>query len=189
MTSFTKDSFTDNYLGKKQPALAANFKMNFKDARLVGFLPEGNDLGDISVLGFTASIPPSVLTVLEVGYVGGFVTPVPGKIQPQNITLAFYENNAFLAETFFGNWKSKYVETYPEEPDSQVSTDSNDYKIDLEIELLNNQRMTTTILRLKQAFPFTIINPEYAWSQATEVPVIQVGLTFDYAEFENFSTD
>lgn len=185
MTSFKADTFTKNFLGNKQPALSANFKLNLQDEKLKRFLPQNVELDDLNVLGFTASIPPSQLSVMQAAYVGGFVTPIPGKIQPANTTLVFYENNAYIAESFFGNWKDHFVELYPEQPESKVTTDSDVYKRDLEIHLLNNQREVTTIMRLKDAFPFTVVNPDYSWSQSGQLPVVQVGLTFTYAEFEN----
>lgn len=185
MSNFTIDSFTKNFLKDKQPALSANFKMNFVDDRLKTFLPEDAKLEDLNVLGFISSIPASQLSVLQASYIGGFITPIPGKIQPQNMTMIFYENNAYHAEQFFSNWKAHFVELYPEQPESLVSTDSEVYKIDLQIDLMNNQRQVTTRLRLKNAFPFSIVIPDYSWAQSGQLPVVQVGLVYEYCEFEN----
>lgn len=198
---FTPTSFQSQFLGDKQPFLQANFVMNFNDERFVPILQtsqynqvanekgEENPLSvpeDLSVFGFSSTIPASVINVLDLPYIGGFRTPVPGKIQPNSVDLLFFENNKFSCSNFFETWRLKTVEAYPDSPNIDlVESDSNEIKLDFDISLLNNAREVKSILKIKRAFPVAVSTPVFSWAAAQSLPVIQVSLVYDYYEMHN----
>lgn len=198
---FTPTSFQSQFLGDKQPFLQANFVMNFNDEKFAPILQDSqydqvsNPLGeerpltdtkDLSVFGFSATIPASVINVLDLPYIGGFRTPVPGKIQPNSVDLLFFENNKFSCSNFFETWRLRTVEAYPDSPNlEKVESNSDNIKLDFDISLLNNARQVKSVLKIKRAFPVAVSTPVFSWAAAQSLPVIQVSMVYDYYEMHN----
>jgi len=149
----------------------------------------------VSLMAKAASLPPSLVDSIDIGYMGRKVKVTGDRVFP-NWSCTVMNDEDFRVRNVFEDWHeilnsrepNLLTRVAPAAGASNGSTDPNNYKRDITVIQFFNDTATTEIYTLVGAFPVTVSPIQLDFDATNQIEMFDVEFAYDYWQPTDAST-
>lgn len=154
-----------------------------------GFAPGVSTAEKVSLMAKAASLPASIVSEIDVGYMGRKIKVVGDRIFP-NWSITVYNDEDFLVRNLFEDWHeilnsrqpNLLTRATPASGASHGATDPQNYKRDLTVYQLSKAGHAKKVYTMVGAFPVSVSAIDLDFDATNQIETFQVEFAYDYWE-------